>query len=53
MNRNDTRNNMIKAWLKYNYSDMAMKWHLENAYTETFDDFPFFARSWKGESDIE
>lgn len=53
MNKADTRNNMVKEWLRYNYSTQSLQWHLDRAFTEKFEDFPLWARSWKGESDFE
>ena len=51
MNISETKGNMVKEWLRYNYSTFAMQWHLNRYGKEKLEDFPYFARSWKGESD--
>lgn len=48
MNYPETRNNMIKAWLNYNYSTYSLIWQIKNK----DKDPAYFARSWKGESDL-
>jgi hypothetical protein len=42
MNYPKSRNNVIEAWLKYNYSNLAFEWQLKNK----DDDLPFFCRNW-------
>lgn len=53
MNISETKNNMIKEWLRLNYSTSALEWHLKRYGKEELQDFPYFARSWKGETDLE
>lgn len=53
MNKSETRNRMVRAWLNYSYSTNALEWHLKRAYTEKLEDLPLFARNWKGENDID
>ena len=43
---------MIVEWLRYNYSTEALEWHLKRYGSETYQDMPYFARSWKGEADV-